>query len=388
MLFMRFVVDFHIFSDGADRMPLIIFTYLLRQTLQVMLAVSSIVLLIIMSGRFANYLSQAASGTLRADFLLAIMVYRMPEFLVMILPLGLLLGIILGYGRMYVDHEMSVLSACGMSQNQLLKMTMIPGLLVMVVVAVLSFLVVPVGLQKVEHILATQDSLTEFDTLVPGRFQLLGNGERATYTESLSDDKQTMNNVFIAQRSSEKGLSGGITLVLADHARMAKREEGVRYLMLYDGVRYDLTPGKPETRVINYATYGLLMPESQVKEDLREERALPTSALFSSHKPGYIAERQWRLSFPLSIPVVILLGIPMARVNPRQGRYARLLPTLLIYLFYIMLLITFRGAINDGQLPPWLGMWWVHGAFFVLAVSLYCYEPVKLSLARRRAAGA
>ncbi|WP_330927415.1 LPS export ABC transporter permease LptF [Candidatus Sororendozoicomonas aggregata] len=388
MFFVRLVIDFHFFSDGADRMPLIIFKYLLRQTIQVMLAVSSVVVLILMSGRFVNYLSQAASGTLRADFLLAIMAYRMPEFLVMILPLGLLLGIILGYGRMYVDQEMSVLNACGISQNQLLTMTMIPGLLVMVVLAVLSFFVVPVGIQKVERILATQDSLTEFDTLVPGRFQLLGNGERATYTESLSNDKQTMNNVFIAQRSSEQGLSGGITLVLADHARMTKREEGVRYLMLHDGVRYDMTPGSLETRVIDYATYGLLMPESQVKEDISEEKALPTSVLLSSHKPGHIAELQWRLSLPLSIPIVILLGIPMARVNPRQGRYAKLLPTMLIYLFYIMLLITFRGAIGDGQLPPWPGMWWVNAAFLVLAVSLYCYEPVKLSLARRRAAGA
>ena len=117
-------------------MPLIIFRYLSRQLLQVMLAVTSIVLLIIMSGRFVNYLADAASGQLRADFLLAIMAYRIPDFLVMILPLGLFLGIILSYGRLYVDNEMSVLSACGMSRHQLLAMTMIPALGVMVLVGV------------------------------------------------------------------------------------------------------------------------------------------------------------------------------------------------------------------------------------------------------------
>ena len=103
-----------------------------------MLAVTGVVMLIIMSGRFVNYLAQAASGSLNADFLFAIMGYRMPEFLVMIIPLGLFLGIIMAYGRLYVENEMTILGATGMSQAQLLRMTMIPALGVMALVAFLS----------------------------------------------------------------------------------------------------------------------------------------------------------------------------------------------------------------------------------------------------------
>ncbi len=353
-----------------------------------MLAVSFIVLLIIMSGRFVSYLSQAASGTLKADFLFAIMGFRMPEFLVMILPLGLFLGIILSYGRLYIDNEMSVLGACGISQNQLLGMTMIPAVGLMAIVGVLSLYIAPLGIEKVESILTTQDSLTEFDTMVPGRFQMIDGGARATYSETLSDDRQKMEHVFIAHRNNEKGRSGEMTLVLADHAKLTNREEGGRYLILHDGYRYDLTPGEPETRTIEYKSYGIQMQENPVKEEISKEQALPTLKLMGSDQRGHIAELQWRISLPLLIPIIVLLAIPLARVNPRQGRFVKLLPAILLYLFYIMLLISCRGAIDDGRLSPSLGMWWVHGSFFVLAIMLYSYEPFKLGLARRRAAGA
>ena len=46
------------------------------------------------------------------------------------MPLALFIAILLAYGRLYVDSEMTVLEACGMSQNRLLGYTMAPALLV------------------------------------------------------------------------------------------------------------------------------------------------------------------------------------------------------------------------------------------------------------------
>ena len=42
----------------------------------------------------------------------------------------------------------------------------------------------------------------------------------------------------------------------------------------------------------------------------------------------------------------------MARVNPRQGRYAKLPPAILLYLSYFLLLSAARSAIDSGRLPP------------------------------------
>lgn len=343
-----------------------------------MLAVTGIVLLIIMSGRFVNYLAQAASGSLNADFLFAIMGYRMPEFLVMIIPLGLFLGIIMAYGRLYVENEMTILSACGMSQSQLLRMTMIPSLGIMLLVALLSLVVAPLGIQKVEMLLAKQDSMTEFDTLVPGRFQPLEGGSRVTYTESLSSDRQLMEKVFIASRS-DRGIDA-MSLVLAESGRLSTAgKKGQRYLVLNDGFRYDMTPGLARVRITEYKTYGLRMEERAISEEISREQALPTATLMQSDNPRHIAELQWRLSLPLIIPIIVLLAVPLARVNPRQGRFVKLLPGVLMYLLYLALLIYARGAVDDQRISPQIGVWWVHGLYLALGLLLMSKESLQLS---------
>ncbi|MEH6813731.1 MAG: LptF/LptG family permease, partial [Motiliproteus sp.] len=86
---------------------MIVFRYLLKEVLLTMLAVTGVVLIIIMSGRFISYLQDAAAGEITADVLFQLIGYRIPGFLELILPLGLFLGILLAYGRLYLDNEMT-----------------------------------------------------------------------------------------------------------------------------------------------------------------------------------------------------------------------------------------------------------------------------------------
>ena len=368
---------------------LIIFRYLSKQLIQVMLAVSSVVLLIIMSGRFVNYLAQAATGTLKADFLFLIMGYRVPEFLVMILPLGFFLGIILAYGRLYVENEMTVLNACGVSRNQLLMITMVPAMVVMLLVAYMSLVVAPRGIQQVEKIFAAQDSLTEFDTLVPGRFQKFGS-QRVTYASQLTEDRQKMKQVFIANRNANSNKFGSMTLLIAEWARIESNESagGNRYLILDNGYRYDMTPGILPLREIGFTNYGIQMEEQHSRKEINKEQALPTQTLIRSKIPSHRAELQWRISLPLLIPIAVLLALPLSKVNPRQGRYVKLLPGILLYLLYLALLMSGRGAIEGGRLSADIGLWPIHGFFLLLALTLYLFEPGRLWLSRRRASNA
>ena len=99
---------------------MIIFRYLSLQILQVTVAVSLILLLVGLISRFIQYLGQAVSGELASDVLLLLMFYRLPDFLLVIVPLAFFFGILLVYGRMHEDNEMVVLLNSGMSQSRLL----------------------------------------------------------------------------------------------------------------------------------------------------------------------------------------------------------------------------------------------------------------------------
>ncbi|MGY0217968.1 LPS export ABC transporter permease LptF [Endozoicomonadaceae bacterium StTr2] len=357
---------------------MIIFRYLTREVIQSMLAISGVLLLIIVSGRFIKYLAQAATGALNADFLFSIMGYRLPGFLELILPLGLFVGIMLSYGRLYLESEMTVLETCGMSQGQLLRMTMVPAIGMMLVVGGLSFWVSPWGAQNVENILNRQDAMTEFDNIIPGRFQALKGSSRATYAEQLSADRETMYGVFIANRDAKKSTTEpAMTLVMARTGAIEQQDDSGRYLILNDGYRYDGTAGSADFRATQFDRYGVLMDQNEVKKEATKEKGFPTSRLLGSDDPRLQAELQWRISIPLLIPIVVLLAVPLSRVNPRQGRYAKLLPAILLYLFYLSLLIAVKGAVEDGKIPAEIGVWPVHIVFLIISVVIYFYAPLQ-----------
>ncbi|WXL24832.1 LPS export ABC transporter permease LptF [Ectopseudomonas mendocina] len=367
---------------------MIVFRYLSREVLLTLTAVSAVLLVIIMSGRFIRYLAQAAQGVLDPSVLLQIMMYRIPGFLELILPLGLFLGILLAYGRLYLESEMTVLSATGMSQQRLLAYSMAPAVVVAVVAGVLSMGLAPHGVNQVERILNEQKTMTELDTLEPGRFQTLRNGSRVTYTEELADERKELRGVFISERQlNTKGQERGISVLVADSGRQEIQADGSRYLILHNGYRYDGNPGQANYRAIKYETYGVLLPAPELAAEVTEVEAQPTLELFGKDKLEQRIELQWRLSIPILVFVVTLLAVPLSRVNPRQGRFLKLLPAILLYMAYLSMLIGVRGALEKGKIPAQLGMWWVHAIFAAIGLMLLYWEPLRLRWAARRAVG-
>ncbi len=356
---------------------MILFRYLAREVLTTMIAVSTVLLLIIMSGRFVKYLAEAATGAISANVLFLVMGLRMPGFLELILPLGFFLGVLLGYGRLYMESEMVVMSACGFSRSRLVGYTLLPGLFVAGIVGALSLYVGPMGMQKVESILSEQKNRSEWETLVPGRFETIGGSGNVTYVESLSDDNRVINNVFIAETSKSESVDS-LVVVTAKHGRQVVDEvSGRRYMVLEDGYRFSGLPGRADYEVLKFEEFGQLLAETQHKPRNRSEFAL-TSTLWESEKAEDRAVLHWRLSLPVLVIVVTLLAVPLSQTNPRQGRYTKLIPAILLYIVYLVSMNGARGAIEDGKASVW-ALWLVHLAFFAFAALMLVWPRLQRS---------
>lgn len=359
---------------------MIIFRYLSRELLVTATAVSAVLLVIIMSGRFIKYLAQAARGMLDPSVLMWVMLYRMPGFLQLVLPLGLFLAIMLSYGRLYLESEMAALSASGMSRQRLLLYTLGPATLVALIVGWLSLSLAPSSAYSSWELLASQKNLSEFETLSGGRFQELSSGSRVTYTESLSDDRSVLHGVFITERDK----NGQISTLVAEYGRQLV-QEGRRYLILENGYRYDGIPGQADYRILHYDRYGVLLPSPVAIAPNYNLEDDPTSSLWGNPRPAQKAELQWRLSLPIIVLVMTLFAVPMAKANPRQGRYLKLLPALFLYMSYLGLLIAMRSQVEKGTIPPQIGLWWVHIMFLGIGALIFFWEPLTLKWAAWRA---
>ncbi len=349
---------------------MIIYRYLSRQLFVTTLTVSFVLVFILVGGRFLKYMEEAAEGRIAGDVLLGIMLFRLPNFLEMILPLGLFLGILLAYGRLYTDNEMSILQTAGLGNRQLLTLTLPPVVCMMVVVGVLSLGLGPWGMYHSERILAEQKSQSGLNTLTPGRFHGARYQDYVIYVESIDDEAEALQNVYMVQQLPES-----VVVVSADRGHVVYDEkQGRRLLELADGRRYEGGAGQGDFTVMDYATYQMKLDDSAEAIEIDELKAVSSRELSRRDDLASTVELQWRWSLPLLVPIIACIAIPLSRVSPRQGRYAHIFPSILIYLAYLSVLSGTKGAVESGKIPQAYGLWWVHGLFVVVAALLFSGE--------------
>lgn len=349
---------------------MIILRYLTKEVLQTTFAVTGVLLVIIMSGRFVKYLAEAAAGEMEPSVLFSIMLYRLPGFLELILPLGFFISILLAYGRLYTDSEMTVLSSCGVSRKKLIAWTYVPATLIATIIASLSLWLTPLGIQEAEVILAQQKARNDFETMQPARFQLSSNKTLVSYTETISNDQQLLHHFFLA--SMAKSASESLMAMRSETAEYIVDETlDQRYLLLKSGTRYEGQPGSANYRITEFSEFAQhIDTPKEIVVTRNAVNRTPTIALIGSTSPDHQAALQWRLSSPLVVLIITLLGVIFSHTNPRRGRYAMLFPSILLYLIYLVLLNAARGAVEEQRLSTMVGLWGVHAIFIALGAVL------------------
>jgi lipopolysaccharide export system permease protein len=359
----------------------IIFRYLSREILSVTVAVCIVLLLVLISGRFVDYLGNALAGNMDPEVIFAVIGYRIPGFLELTIPLAFFLAILLTFGRLYVENEMSVLRACGISEAKLLSFALVIATCLSLLVGWLSLVVTPVGIEKAEAIFTIQEQKSELDRLTAKKFYSLRGGRGVTWVESVTDE-QGLQGVFLS--ATLGSADNSLVVVVAEQGTQQIAETtDERYLILKQGYRVEGVPGNSDYQITYFDEYGTrLEPPEELSEDTVTD-AMTTRALLESSKIEHRVALQWRLSIPIMMLVVTLLAVPLSRIDPRSGRFARILPAVLLYFIYLVSLNAMRGAIESGSVPIALTLLPVHLVFLMMALLLFNGPRLRLLFSNR-----
>jgi len=359
---------------------MIISRYFAKEVLSTFFAVIIVLLLIFLSQQFVKYLGAAAAGKFPGLAVLELMALATPHVLGLLIPMALFLAILMTYGRFYVDSEMTVLSACGFSWKKLLAITLAIALVVAVLDAGLTLWLSPKISGMRNKILVNASSAMIVKTIMPGRFQATRDGSRVFYVESMSREDNWARNVFMAQkpRSKKAGKSTWDILSAQSAYLETKPKTHEQYIVATNGNRYFGNAGDQDYRMIHFGKYGVKMDFNRASKR-RDQDEMSTLELLhaGSADPHNVAELHWRLAMPISVFILAILAVPLSRVNPRQGRYAKLLPSVLIYILYANMIIVGQDWIESGKIPVQFGMWWIHALFLVLALLMLAQPTLK-----------
>jgi len=354
----------------------LIFRYVIRETFKAQLAVFFVLITIFVSQQFVQILAQASDGELPAQLIMLVLGLQLPGLSALLIPISLFLGILLAHGRMYSDHEMSVLHACGISEWYITRIMLVLAFAVAVFTAALTLWWGPAALAQEHSIAERARAEAGVSVIQTGRFQQAANQRAVIFIEE-QDDNQQLRNVFVAQLPSKYGESGRFTgddvrasVVMANRGEIVSSASGAQLLILSEGRRYSQSLQHFDHHVMTFDRYQMQIREQQPEASLRRHEAIPTVELWASDDPEAKAELQWRIAVPLAMPLLTLIAVPLSRVNPRQGKFGRMAPAILIYLGYFMILMASKRALAAERLPEALGLWWIHLGLFLIGMSL------------------
>jgi len=156
-------------------------------------------------------------------------------------------------------------------------------------------------------------------------------------------------------------------------------------ITLYDGERFEGIPGERKFRIVRFAENTIPVRLPAAASGAVKLSGASLQALLTTRGREEMAEFHWRIFFPLMALVLAGIGIPLAKLQPRQGRYARMGYAVLIFFVYISLAIAGQKALARGAIPSWFGLWWAHAAVILLAALILLMPRWRARLRYRRA---
>lgn len=341
--------------------------YLLGEFAQSTFAVLVVLLIVMVGGAFADVLQDIARGKMAVGMLLAQLGLVMLQWLPIILPLALMLGLMLAMGRLYRDSEMPVIAAAGVGPRRLLKPVLMVVVPVVALVAACSLWLGPWAERQSKQMINEANRNLIVAGLKPGAFTEIPGGGGVIYVGSMSADGSQFQRVFVYRHNDDR-----LDVTTSASGALNVNDAGERFLTLDEGFEVEgPRAGGKDYRLLRYKRNDVMLPAGQQKYDANEPEMLPTQDLFGDPRPEANAQLHSRFAPPLLALAFALMALPLARSTPRQARYGRVLTGFLTYLIGMNLMLMGTRWLEDGKLSPAMGLWWL--VLPLLAVGAWLY---------------
>ena len=338
----------------------IITSYLSREIIKTSAATLLVLYIILMSNALGRVLADIADGDVPRQALGVVMLSQSVYMLAMLLPISFFLGIIFAFGRMYNDHEIVVMNACGIGYRDFYKPVAIVLLPVLLLTGLASLSLNAKMQRNALAIIDIEEDQHEFHQIRAGQFNRSEAGNTVFFMESISADKLKLQEVIIGQTDPD-------TLIL-ETAKSGQQQldelSGDLFLVVGPGQRVEGIAGQKDFKIIRYEQHGILL-ENQAKTPDTRVRSIEKTIfeLWSSTLTSDRIELHWRIAIPVVLVVLALLAVPLSYISPRKGRFAKIGYALLVYIVYLNLIILTRGQLETGTIPMAINFWWVHFIF-------------------------
>jgi LPS export ABC transporter permease LptG/LPS export ABC transporter permease LptF len=358
-----------------------------------------------------NALFELAELAIKKDLGLAtvarLLLYFLPRVLILAIPMSILLGILVGVGRLSTDSEVVALRAGGASYWKIMSPALALGLAGWALVSVLILGVEPWAKYQQRHIMNKLSTSADLRRQIKPRVFFEEIPGLLLYADEVHQEGDFLDRVFIYQSEPD----GKELVTVASRAQIEyDRHDGVARFLLEDGTTHSISPGDPEGYQVSRFEKQMLVRGPDDSFRLRASLlSRPTPRNFREQSLGELAQAllkarrtipdgeiqkrfvgmllgiiHERFALPVACLVFALLGVPLGIINRRGGKASGFTLSLGIAVIYWILLLTGENLVGLGKLSPYVGLWTGNVVLALIGITLFVLrersEGLQLSL--------
>jgi lipopolysaccharide export system permease protein len=321
-----------------------------------------------------------------------------PQALAVTIPIALLIGLLIAFGRLSADRESVALQACGISIYRMLRPVLLVATVAWAVTSYVMFVAVPDANQTFREIVyGVVTARAENDIKPRVFFEDFPN--RVLYVRDTPSGGGGWLDVFLADTTTPDQP----TIFTAKRGRMAiDRAKRAVDLVLEDGTRHSTNlrdPAKYEVTRFSQFIIGLdpntVFPATEILKgdnemtmaELRVRATELRRAGASPHGPLMALHRKFAI--PAVCFTFALIGLGLGLTSGRDGKLASFVPGIGVVFVYYVIDYLGRQMAKGQVVPPWLATWGPNLALGVAAVALLLWRarsaerPVLVTLPAR-----
>ncbi|HEY3044129.1 MAG TPA: LPS export ABC transporter permease LptF [Vicinamibacterales bacterium] len=308
---------------------------------------------------------------------LHVLVLLLPSSLSLTIPMAVLLGILIGFGRMSADREFVALQACGISPFRLIRPIALVALVATAATAHQIIVALPnanqtyreiafnVVANRAESNVKPRVFYSEFPNRTIYARDVIPGGWRDVFLADTSQPNQTT--VYFAKEGR----------LLVDRAKQSVRLE------LSSGTRHTTSTTKPDEyegadyeKVLIHLDPNTVFPnikptKTPIEMNIAELKASIAEGA-ATGDPGNVQrfDLQQKFAIPVACLVLALIGLALGVSNRKDSRFSSFVLGFAVIFAYYVVLWTMRAASFAGRIPPSLGPWIPNVIFGAAGVAL------------------
>ncbi len=342
---------------------------------------------IIFSSKLGTILEIWARNSASLTDVLRLILYLLPEVLIVTLPMAVLVGILLGLSRLAADSEITAMRASGMGVVTFVRIVSLVSLVALAAGLWNSLSLAP---RAADSLLKLENSLKYAQASFEVQPRVFDEDFKnmVLYVQDVrpGSGAALWRHVFLADLTEPASPK----VTTADQALVTSAGPGNLHMLMRDGGQHQISSTDPNQYNISTFTTTDLPIQNGAQDDNHLSRsdtrmtALPMRDLLRKADPAlnpnpslspadrlkasrpYRIELNKRFSYPFACLVLMLVGVPLGLSSQRGGKSTGFVLTiLLVFIYYFFSSIGIALA-SQGKLSPIVGVW---GANFLFAVA-------------------